>query len=218
MHLLQHHLLHCSKCCKLYICETDWHLPDRFAEHLRSVRNNDVDKPVAWYFNTANHSISDIKVCAISPISGGNDSRKRQEKHLIFKIGTIHPHGLNEQFCFIWSLHSCCFCLVCADKSSDFSPLHSMVYWLTLKITNDLPIFASYYAFLLTWLAYFLSHDYLSFKFTRFFIYFLFLSDEGPMLETLDITICIGSTTTFLYFYLYLCSAYAAHYVYLLNI
>ena len=37
-----------------------------------------------------------------------------------------------------------------------------------------------------TWLS-------LLYKFTRFFIYFLFLSDEGPMLETLDYTIRIGS-------------------------
>ena len=44
--------------------------------------------------------------------------------------------------------------------------------------------------------------------------YLLFLSDEGPMLETLDYTIRIGSTSTFLYFDLYLYSAYAAHYVY----
>ena len=48
----------------------------------------------------------------------------------------------------------------------------------------------------------------------RFFIYFLFLSDEGPMLKTLDHTIRIGSTPTFLYFDLYLHSAYAAHYDY----
>ena len=41
----------------------------------------------------------------------------------------------------------------------------------------------------------------------------LFLSDEGPMLETLDHAIRIGSTPTFLYFDLYLHSAYAAHYV-----
>ena len=32
------------------------------------------------------------------------------------------------------------------------------------------------------------------------FIYFLFLSDEGPMLEMLDYTIRIVSTPTFLYF------------------
>ena len=34
------------------------------------------------------------------------------------------------------------------------------------------------------------------------------------MFETLDHTIRIGSTLTFLYFDLYLYSAYAAHYVY----
>ena len=49
---------------------------------------------------------------------------------------------------------------------------------------------------LVTWLS-------LLYKFTRFSIYFLFLSDEGPMLETLDYTIRIGSTPTFLYFDLY---------------
>ena len=35
------------------------------------------------------------------------------------------------------------------------------------------------------------------------------------MLGTLDHTICIGSTPTFLYFDLYLYSAYAGHYVYI---
>ena len=44
--------------------------------------------------------------------------------------------------------------------------------------------------------------------------YSSFLSDEGPMLETLDYTIRIGSTPTILYFDFYLYSAYAAHYVY----
>ena len=37
-------------------------------------------------------------------------------------------------------------------------------------------------------------------------------NDEGPALETLDYTIRIGNTPTFLYFDLYLYSAYAAHY------
>ena len=79
----------------------DVYISDRFAEHFRAVRNNDIDKLVQRYFDTANHSISDIKVCAISPISGDNGSRKRQEKRLIFKIGTIHPHDINERFSFI---------------------------------------------------------------------------------------------------------------------
>ena len=39
----------------------------------------------------------------------------------------------------------------------------------------------------------------------------LFLSDKGPTFETFDFTIRIGSTPTFLYFDLYLYSAYAAH-------
>ena len=85
----------CSKCHKLYI-ETGGRLSDRFAQHLRSVRNN-VDKPVARHFNSANHSISDMKVPAISSISGANDSRKRQERRLNFNLGTTHPYGLNER-------------------------------------------------------------------------------------------------------------------------
>ena len=36
----------------------------------------------------------------------------------------------------------------------------------------------------------------------------MFLSDEGPTLETLDFTIHIGSTPTFLYFDLYLNTAW----------
>ena len=130
MHLLQHHLycISCSKCCKLYIGETGRRLSDRFAEHLRSVRNYDVDMPVARHVNTANHSISDIKVCAISPISGGNDSRKRHEKCLILKIGTILPFGLNERFSFIWSLHSFCFCSACVRTNAVTSHLFTLLF------------------------------------------------------------------------------------------
>ena len=69
------------------------------------------------------------------------------------------------------------------------------------RVTGPLPIFASYYAFVivsLTWLADVLSHDYLSYiNSLGFFLYFLFLSDEGPMLETLEYTIRIGSRPTF---------------------
>ena len=39
----------------------------------------------------------------------------------------------------------------------------------------------------------------------------MFLSDEGPTLETLDFTIRIGSTPTFLYFDLYLYFAYTQY-------
>ena len=46
---------------------------------------------------------------------------------------------------------------------------------------------------------------------------FFFPSDEGSTLETLDFTIRIGSTPTFLYFDLYLNTAYVSHYVYFTN-
>ena len=137
-------------------------------------------------------------------------SRKRQEKRLVSKIGTIYPHRLNERFSSIWSLHSSCFCLACADKSCDFSPslfidyVHPtshlftsrirLVYWWTWKISNILPTFASYYySFVivsLVWLAYFLSHDYFSYINSHVLkIYFMFLSDKGPTLETSDLSI-----------------------------
>ena len=91
----------CDKCPKIYIGETGRRLSDRFAEHLRSARNNDADKPVARHFNSLNHYPTDMKVCALLPISGGNDNRKRQEKRLIYRLGTTFPDGLNERFSFI---------------------------------------------------------------------------------------------------------------------
>ena len=96
--------------------------------------------------------ISDIKVSAISPISGCNDSRKRYDKRLIFKIGTIHRRGFNERFSFIWSPHSFCFCPPWADKKRRLltTSLHCLcsstflsftwrlrlVYWSNLKIAK----------------------------------------------------------------------------------
>ena len=53
-----------------------------------------------------------------------------------------------------------------------------LVYWSILKIANDLPIFASY-AFVIvsfTWLAYFLSHDYLSYINSLLFLFIFYFS------------------------------------------
>ena len=136
----------------------------------------------------------------------------------IFKIGTIHPNGFNERFSFIGSLHI----PACVDKSGDVSPFHSIVnvrpppsyslrasgpvYWPTLKIANDPPIFAFYYAFVtvsLIWLSYYLSHDYLSYINSHvFFIYFPFPSDENRSnaRNVIDFAIRIGRTAISLYF------------------
>ena len=80
-----------------------------------------------------------------------------------------------------------------------------------------LHLIVHYYAFVIVspiWLAYFLSHDYLSYINSFGFLFtFCFSLTKGPMLEMLDFTIRISSTPTFSYFDLYLYSAYAAHYV-----
>ncbi len=89
----------CSRCGMLYIGETGRQL--RFREHRRAVSANDANQPVARHFNSGSHCISDMKIRALCPISGSNDSRKRQEMRLIFKLGTIHPLGINERFSFI---------------------------------------------------------------------------------------------------------------------
>ena len=112
---------------------------------------------------------------------------------------SYHPHGLNERFSFIWSLHSFWFCPAYVDKSGDFSPFHSAIVYVHPPPTY-LPIFESnYHAFVvsLTRLAYFLSHDYLSYINS---LGFLFSVSLWPRLTAL--------TKDQRY------SAYAAHHVY----
>ncbi len=98
------HLIYCiscSRCGMLYIGETGRQLRTRFGEHRRAVSANDANQPVARHFNSGSHCISDIKIQALCPISGSNDSRKRQEMRLISKFETVHPLGINERFSFI---------------------------------------------------------------------------------------------------------------------
>ena len=80
----------------LYIGETGRVLRDRFGEHRRAVTKNNANQPVARHFNSANHSLSDMQIRALVPVSSSNDSHKSQEMHLIYKLGTLHPHGINE--------------------------------------------------------------------------------------------------------------------------
>jgi hypothetical protein len=87
------HLIYCiscSRCGLLYIGETGRCLRTRFGEHRRAVIGNDANQPVARHFNNDNHSVSDMVIRALCPISGSNDSRKRHEMRLISKLGTVH--------------------------------------------------------------------------------------------------------------------------------
>ena len=98
------HLIYCiscSRCGMLYIGETGRCLGTRFAEHRRAVTSNHANQPVARHFNNGSHCVSDMKIRALCPISGSNDSRKRQEMCLISKLGAVHPLGINKRFSYI---------------------------------------------------------------------------------------------------------------------
>ena len=95
----------CSRCGMLYIGETGRCLRTRFGKHRCAVTSNDANQPVARHFNNGSHCVchcvSDMKIRALCPISGSNDSRKRHEMRLISKLGTVHPLGINERFSYI---------------------------------------------------------------------------------------------------------------------
>jgi hypothetical protein len=48
--------------------------------------------PTNISFNSGNHSVSDMKIRALCPIFGSNDSRKKHEMRLISRLGTAHTY------------------------------------------------------------------------------------------------------------------------------
>jgi hypothetical protein len=79
----------------LYIGKIERSLKIRFGEHRRAVIGNDANQPIARYFDTGIHSVSDTEIRAICPISGSSDRHKRYEMRLISKFGTVYPYGIN---------------------------------------------------------------------------------------------------------------------------
>jgi hypothetical protein len=79
----------------LYIGKIERSLKIRFGEHWRAVLGNDANQPIARYSDTGIHSVSDIEIRAICPISGSNGRHKRYEMRLVSKLGTIHHYGIN---------------------------------------------------------------------------------------------------------------------------
>ena len=60
----------------------------------------DLSKPVARHFNLPSHSHEHMEICGIYLHLGNNETRKRKEQRLIFKLGTLAPNGINERFSF----------------------------------------------------------------------------------------------------------------------
>ena len=86
----------------LVIGESGRKLGDRFRGHLLDVKNkgSDLSKPVARHFNLPGHSHEHMEICGIYLHLGNNETRKRKEQRLIFKLGTLAPNGINERFSF----------------------------------------------------------------------------------------------------------------------
>ena len=90
----------CTLCSKLYIGESGRKLGDHFREHLLDTKNKglDLSKPVARHFNLPGHSHEHMEICGINLHLGNNETRKRKEQRLIFKLGTLAPNGIKERF------------------------------------------------------------------------------------------------------------------------
>ena len=89
----------CKVCGMLYIGETKTPISVRFSDHIRSIRSNATNKPVAVHFNQANHTVDDVQITAILSTSGNQDHMRHiAEQRLISSLNTLKPAGINVKF------------------------------------------------------------------------------------------------------------------------
>ena len=82
----------CKRCNIIYIGETGRRLADKITEHIRSIRTNFIDFPVAQHFNPPSHcSLNDFSVTGIIHCNCSNVNRLNIENRIIFKLGTLSP-------------------------------------------------------------------------------------------------------------------------------
>ena len=90
----------CPKCDAVYIGETKRMIAERFRQHLYDIDKTDTTNPVPKHFTTNNHTKDDIHIhiTGVRKCQGDANSRRRQEQQIIFKLGTLFPHGMNIDF------------------------------------------------------------------------------------------------------------------------
>ena len=86
----------CQLCNTIYVGETARSLVVRFAEHLADIRHNR-STPVAQHFNSAGHTIADVRVKRLWQVHGDSFQRKHMEFHITQKLCTMTPGGMNEK-------------------------------------------------------------------------------------------------------------------------
>ena len=61
-------------------------------------RLSDLSKPITDHFGLADHSHEHMENVRNQLVPRGNETRKRKEQRLIFKLGTLAPHRANGHF------------------------------------------------------------------------------------------------------------------------
>lgn len=97
------YMLKCP-CGLAYIGKTSRPLKIRISEHRSNIRNKDTKSPVAVHFAQFHHSVSSLRYLGIElvklPSRGGNINSLllKREAYWIYKLDTLSPRGLNEDF------------------------------------------------------------------------------------------------------------------------
>ena len=83
----------------LYVGETKRRLGNRFAEHLRTIKDRKLAYPVAKHFCSSPHvGVSDVSVTVLMSTNGDDSDRHKLEQRTIYQLGTLAPAGMNIQF------------------------------------------------------------------------------------------------------------------------
>ena len=70
-------------------------------DHEQGHKIEHSDTNVSKHFNSDGHSTDDMAVLGLLFADKDSTKRKTLEKRIIFKLGTLLPHGLNKRFSFI---------------------------------------------------------------------------------------------------------------------
>ena len=80
----------------IYVGETASSLVVCFAEYLAAICHNR-NQPVAQHFNSAGHTIADVRVKGLWQMHGDSFQHKHIGSHIIQRLGTMTPGGMNEK-------------------------------------------------------------------------------------------------------------------------
>ena len=72
----------------------------KFTWEISEASVNFLDINISVQDNKLGHSHEHMEICGIYLHLGNNETRKRKEQRLVFKLGTLAPNGINERFSF----------------------------------------------------------------------------------------------------------------------